>query len=66
MPSDNPRPSPPQREPTADEIAGMQWWNDLSEAERAKALVDAGWKSGAAGTPSAAEAWAHHKKMSRL
>jgi len=50
------------RKPTADELAGMQWWNSLSEAGRAKALRDAGWKSGEAWTPSAADAWAHHKK----
>ncbi len=54
-----------EREPTADDLAGMKWWNDMTEAERAKALADAGWKSGAAWTPSAADAWAHHKKMSR-
>lgn len=25
----------PNRNPTADEIAGMQWWNSLTETERA-------------------------------
>jgi hypothetical protein len=30
------------REPTADEAAGMEWWNSLTEAERAKALEAAG------------------------
>jgi len=54
-----------EREPTADDLAGMKWWNDMTEAERAKTLADAGWKSGAAWTPSAADAWAHHKKISR-
>jgi hypothetical protein len=32
---------PPQ--PTADEQAGMQWWNSMTEAERAQALEAAGW-----------------------
>jgi hypothetical protein len=27
-----------QREPTADELAGMQWWNNLTEPQRADAL----------------------------
>jgi hypothetical protein len=54
-----------EREPTADELAGMKWWNDMTEAERAKALADAGWKSGSDWTPSAADAWAHHKKTTR-
>jgi hypothetical protein len=51
---------PPQ--PTADEIAGMKWWNSMTEAERAKALEAAGWRSGGTWTPSAADAWALHKK----
>lgn len=55
-----------ERELTADDLAGTKWWNDMTEAERAKALADAGWKFGAARTPSTADAWAHHKKMSRL
>jgi hypothetical protein len=50
------------REPTADEAEGIRWWNGLTEPERAKALADAGWVSGAAWTPSAADAWAFHKK----
>jgi hypothetical protein len=29
----------------------MQWWNSLTEAERAKALEAAGWKSGGAWIP---------------
>jgi hypothetical protein len=32
------------RSPTADEQAGMQWWNSMTEAERAQALEAAGWK----------------------
>jgi hypothetical protein len=34
------------REPTANEAAGMEWWNSLTETERAKALEAAGWKPG--------------------
>lgn len=56
------RPDVEPRRPTSDERAGMGWWNSLSEAERAKPLEDAGWKSGGTYTPSAAEAWAEHKK----
>lgn len=51
-----------KQEPTTDERAGMNWWNSLSELERSQALVAAGWKSGATWTPSAADAWAYHKK----
>jgi hypothetical protein len=50
------------RQPTADEVAGMEWWNAMTEAERASALEAAGWKSGGSSTPSAADAWAAHKK----
>ena len=50
------------RTSTADELAGMQWWNSMTEEERAKALEAAGWKSGSTWTPSAADAWAEHKK----
>jgi hypothetical protein len=53
------------RHPTADEQAGMQWWNSMTEAERAQALEAAGWKAGGTWTPSAADAWAHYKKTSR-
>jgi len=53
------------RKPTADEISGMQWWNSMTEEERAKALEAAGWKSGGTWTPSAADAWAEHKKTLR-
>lgn len=58
--TDNPR------QPTADERAGMEWWNSLTEPERAEALKAAGWKSGGAYTPSAADAWALHKKRTGL
>ena len=53
------------RQPTADEQAGMQWWNSMTEAERAQALEAAGWKPGGTWTPSAADAWAQHKKTLR-
>jgi hypothetical protein len=54
------------RQPTFDELPGMQWWNSLTEAERAQALEAAGWKPGGASTPSAADAWAQHKKRMGL
>jgi hypothetical protein len=54
------------RRPTADEQAGIQWWNSLTEAERAEALKAAGWRSGGAWTPSAADAWAVQKMRSGL
>jgi len=41
--------------------AGMEWWNSLTESERTKALENAGWRSGGAWTPSAADAWALQK-----
>jgi hypothetical protein len=50
------------RTPTADELAGIQWWNSMTEVERAKALEAAGWKSGGTWTPSAADAWTVHKQ----
>lgn len=50
------------RQATADERAGMEWWNSMTEAERAEALKAAGWRSGGTWTPSAADAWALHKK----
>jgi len=53
--------SPPQP-PTADEIAGINWWNSMTEVQRAEALELAGWKSGGTWTPSAADAWAAHKQ----
>jgi hypothetical protein len=43
------------QKPTADEQAGMTWWNQLTEDERAKALSDAK-------TAVVAEAWAHYKR----
>jgi hypothetical protein len=51
-----------ERQPTADELAGIQWWNSMTEVERAKALEAAGWKSGGTWTPSAADAWTIHKQ----
>ena len=52
-----------QREPTADELAGMAWWNALTETERADALNRAG---DGRHIPSAADAWAFHKRRTRL
>ncbi len=54
--------TPPPQQPTADEIAGMQWWNSMTEVERSKALEGAGWRSGGTWTPSAADDWTLHKK----
>jgi hypothetical protein len=51
-----------EQEPTTDERAGMNWWNSLSELERAQALKAAGWRSGGTWTPCLADAWAEHKK----
>lgn len=50
------------RQPTADEVEGMKWWNSMTKTEREKALENAGWKSGGTYTPSAADAWALYKK----
>lgn len=44
-----------QREPTADEAAGIAWWNALTEAERAKWLAETG-------TAVPADAWAAYKR----
>jgi hypothetical protein len=55
-----------QRKPTADEIAGMAWWNTLTEAERAKALEAAGLHSSGTCAPSAADAWKLHKRRACL
>ncbi|RWC69652.1 MAG: hypothetical protein EOS71_27635 [Mesorhizobium sp.] len=44
------------RNPTADEIAGMQWWNSLTEAERANWLARAD-------SAVPAEAWAAYKRQ---
>jgi hypothetical protein len=45
-----------ERKPTADEIAGMEWWNGMSERERAAALQ-------LAKANTAAEAWDWQKAM---
>jgi hypothetical protein len=50
------------REPTVDETAGINGWNSMTEAERTQSLENTGWKSGGTYTPSAADAWAEHKK----
>lgn len=55
-----------KRQPTADEIAGMCWWNNLTEPERATALKMAGWQHGGTYTPSAADAWAWHQRGQRV
>jgi hypothetical protein len=52
-----------KREPTVDELAGITWWNSMTESERAAALAAAGWKAGGSFTPSAADAWARHKQQ---
>ncbi|MER8874504.1 hypothetical protein NKI04_32395 [Mesorhizobium sp. M0814] len=49
----------PNRNPTADEMAGMLWWNSLTEAERADWLA---WADSAV----PAEAWAAYKRQGRL
>lgn len=59
-------------EPTADEKAGMEWFNGLSEPERARWL-DLAWRrnqerAGRSGyrlddMPSAADAWAEFKRQ---
>jgi hypothetical protein len=55
--TDNPR------QPTADERAGMEWWNSLTEPERIDALNRAG---DGGHIPSVADAWAFHKgRLSR-
>ena len=46
---------PDAREATADEAAGMQWWNNLTEAQRAR------WAK-RAGTGVVADAWALFKQ----
>jgi hypothetical protein len=45
-----------ERKPTADEIAGMAWWNNLSERERSSALQ-------LAKANTAAEAWDWQKSV---
>lgn len=49
-------PDPTDREPTADERAGMTWWNTLSEAERRRWMREAG------DTGIAADAWAAYQR----
>jgi len=43
-------------QPTEDELAGMAWWNAMSEAERAEVLY-------LARTAIVADAWAWHKRQ---
>ena len=49
-------PAPYDREPTADERAGMVWWNALSEAERLR------WMHAAGDTGIAADAWTAYQR----
>lgn len=49
-----PHPESPERSPTADEAAGMAWWNCIPDAERSLWLT-------APGTGSVASAWAARK-----
>lgn len=61
-------------EPTSDEREGMDWFNGLSEADRARWL-DRAWRRNAASAgrssykledmPSAADAWAEFKRCGR-
>jgi hypothetical protein len=46
------------REPTAEESAGMAWWNSLTEGERANRLARAA-------TAVPAEAWAEYGRSQR-
>lgn len=48
------------RLPTADEIAGMTWWNNLKPIERACWLTTAGHAR------SVADAWAAYKRSQGL
>ncbi len=52
--------------PTKDELAGMAWWNSLTERQRAQALKVAGWNPASADGPSAADAWATHKNLRKI
>ena len=45
-----------ERKPTADELAGMAWWNNMSERERGAALQ-------LAKANTAAEAWDWQKSV---
>lgn len=49
-----------QRHPTADEIAGMAWWNNLKPEKRARWLTTAGYAC------SVADAWAAYKRSQEL
>jgi hypothetical protein len=46
------------KKPTADEMAGVEWWNNLTDRQRRAALK-------AANTAVPAEAWAHHLRLER-
>ncbi|TSD83752.1 hypothetical protein FFK22_036195 [Mycobacterium sp. KBS0706] len=48
-------PTPGDREPTADERAGIEWWNGLDEARRRY------WMHRAGDTGRAADAWAAYQ-----
>lgn len=48
-----------EREPTPDELAGMAWWNALTESERRMWLR-------AANTATPADAWAYFKKSHEM
>jgi hypothetical protein len=45
-----------ERKPTEDEIRGMAWWNNMTEAQRGTAMQ-------LAKATTAAQAWDHHKLM---
>jgi hypothetical protein len=46
------------KKPTADEMAGIEWWNNLTGSQRRAALK-------AANTAVPAEAFAHHLRLER-
>jgi hypothetical protein len=48
-----------ERKPTADEIAGMAWWNGMTEAQRATAMQ-------IAKATTAAQAWDYQKLMMQI
>jgi hypothetical protein len=54
-----------KREPTFDALAGITWWNSMTEPERAEALAAAAWKAGGRSTPSASDAWARHNPQQK-
>jgi hypothetical protein len=47
------------REPTADELAGMRWWNEMTEKQRGEAMQ-------LAKATTAAQAWDHFKLMMQI